>query len=631
LKVPLFGVLAECGLRSASGSFGRLLGQLEKFRVHPEADVFGLNGNPAVPLGLRSRHTVCQACKTDSYSHGDGDQARRSQPGATSWWRIVRVDHCRPSSIRGSVIGPAGGNIPSDSLSGRCSKSLLDLPVARTLVRALPRDNVAQDDRRARHQLAPDASSAESASPGDEGPRIALRYNALIRVWGTLVELLRKRLGFRNVARYWEKHGEDPAILLSGAPLVEAEGYHDRNRLEDRFLGRCREAERAEAERREQAHQEELGRVQRLAKTQASEKRWLAFAVLFLSLSVAFAAALIYQASQVIRYEREEMQRQAEEARLAEQLSELNNAKAAFAEKQRADAEKAANTQVARINQVTNVLLLSRDLASMTTAASSTEWNVGVIRLRALQSRLKLDSFFSPFDNLLRQVTESTPKEYGPDSQANLLALDIIHKLRDHLLTQGDSLAEPLLKSLRDVAFRKIELVADGTTEQLSQRPFIESEAYRREFWDLYWGELAMYEGDDVESAMVGFGRSLRAIQDDLSQTSKEQLAAVEERFKSLKKEDVARLTRALLAQNTAPEEFRGLVRTPASRRPSKAQLDELRARRAELRNALQRERALDILPRGPSPGQRGREPGCAEDETMTPRAPDFDPARGAA
>jgi hypothetical protein len=32
----------------------------------------------------------------------------------------------------------------------------------------------------------------------------------------------------------------------------------------------------------------------------------------------------------------------------------------------------------------------------------------------------------------------------------------------------------------------------------------------RRRFWELYWGELAMVEGEQVANAMVAFGNALR-------------------------------------------------------------------------------------------------------------------------
>src|SRR5262249_16321604 len=144
------------------------------------------------------------------------------------------------------------------------------------------------------------------------------------------------------------------------------------------------------------------------------------------------------------------------------------------------------------------------------------------------------DPVLRPFLDQVRDVMKDKPGDgFGPDSSSNLAALRISQRMRNQIVARNDPVLDRLLRSLRAVAYKKAKLVTDGIVAHLGAgEPFVVSAAYRNEFWNLYWGELVMFEGAEVETAMVGFGRKLKEIEAEVTQATPEQFAALESQLK---------------------------------------------------------------------------------------------------
>jgi hypothetical protein len=197
-----------------------------------------------------------------------------------------------------------------------------------------------------------------------------------------------------------------------------------------------------------------------------------------------------------------------------------------------------------------------------------------------------------PFLDQVRDVMKEKPGDgFGPDSSSNLAALRISQQMRNRIVERNDPVLDRLLRSLRAVAYKKAKLVTDGIVALLGAgEPFAVSEAYRNEFWNLYWGELVMFEGPEVETAMVGFGRKLKEIEAAVTQATPEQFAALENQLKGYLAKDFRRVARELVSRGTLPTDLRNLVTTQSHRPASKAQIDQLRSLRDELHRALDKE-----------------------------------------
>jgi hypothetical protein len=71
------------------------------------------------------------------------------------------------------------------------------------------------------------------------------------------------------------------------------------------------------------------------------------------------------------------------------------------------------------------------------------------------------------------------------------------------------------------VDYSTVEFCADHICKLLENgQAFSVAEPYVREFWVLYWGDLPIFEGSNVEEAMVSYGNKLREIRQQVQPQS---------------------------------------------------------------------------------------------------------------
>jgi tRNA A-37 threonylcarbamoyl transferase component Bud32 len=91
-------------------------------------------------------------------------------------------------------------------------------------------------------------------------------------------------------------------------------------------------------------------------------------------------------------------------------------------------------------------------------------------------------------------------------------SLDLAHACRDSWLNTVDKEFPTLANTIRSQLYKRACHTADQLAGALSWEG---AGAARQEFWELYWGELAIVESAEVESTMVAIGGVLRAWRPD--------------------------------------------------------------------------------------------------------------------
>jgi len=97
-------------------------------------------------------------------------------------------------------------------------------------------------------------------------------------------------------------------------------------------------------------------------------------------------------------------------------------------------------------------------------------------------------------------------REGAPPKELRRLALQLAHACRDSWLRsvgqESPQIEQRIRKLLYDRACRR-------AAELAGARDWAQAKQIRREFWELYWGEMAIIESKDVEKVMVAIGRIL--------------------------------------------------------------------------------------------------------------------------
>ncbi|HEX8202664.1 MAG TPA: hypothetical protein VF590_19460, partial [Isosphaeraceae bacterium] len=161
---------------------------------------------------------------------------------------------------------------------------------------------------------------------------------------------------------------------------------------------------------------------------------------------------------------------------------------------------------------------LTRALAEIG-IGNEAERRIALRRLDALAadtgSYPEITSFLAEYAAILDRVRHgaSSPEELN---RVQLAALDAGHRLRDRVLRSATPELVAVLADERKLAFEIVQFCAAQTVATFAERPYREADPYVREFWILYWGEMAQVEGRRVESAMVRFGRTLQEIDENV-------------------------------------------------------------------------------------------------------------------
>jgi hypothetical protein len=326
-----------------------------------------------------------------------------------------------------------------------------------------------------------------------------LQSEALTRTWFRLSLWMEQRVRFRDAAKYWDKQNRNSAAYISGQLLDEARGYHDLNELERLYVKSSRT--------------DEL-RVRRAL--------WVWVAILAVVSIGALCGWMTAHYSEL-------------RARKAgEELEEKNK------DLIRAEAQlTSANIDLKKEKQVRenkqrlgNMALLTRALSEVATARNSAERTIALRRWEILSQNLKQDdTFFATFLNTRQDEITSAMKNASSRAGFNRVAreaLNVGRQLKNEALSLDDPDVSATLKSMRAISYGTARLCAEQIVENFATHPYANAEAYLKEFWTLYWGELAILEGPRVEKGIVEFGKQLDTIDRAMEQRISPELKSAE-------------------------------------------------------------------------------------------------------
>jgi serine/threonine protein kinase len=97
---------------------------------------------------------------------------------------------------------------------------------------------------------------------------------------------------------------------------------------------------------------------------------------------------------------------------------------------------------------------------------------------------------------------------FPPDPRLRQLALELAHACRQSWLKTIDREFPAIGRRVRTQLYT---CACSATASLARSRGPAQAREFRREFWELYWGELAIVESRPVERAMIRFGHVLRA------------------------------------------------------------------------------------------------------------------------
>ena len=431
---------------------------------------------PAGPERLPREETVLaefQAGTVEQVAGAADDWFRRLPESDRKLVRriLVRLVRLRPETRHFRAIG-----VPRSELEPLDSKEKLD-----ALLDGLMKAGVVRIE----------------AGEKPEDDRVSLRYEAISRAWKPYADWLDQRLRFRDAASYWEASDRDRSALIRDSLLDEAMEYQDRNGLEERYVAASRERERS----------------------QNWATRIATGVLAVVALAAAIAAAVAWH--QMSRANREEQSAREQQAAAESQRKRADEA--AQEAKRRADEAERAGQAARRAEsalkakfKLSYMVTFTRTLAEIGTAGDDAERLLAVHRLEVLSEGLRDDRDFAPILTKLAgdlgRVREGTASSVDLQRIA-LLALSVGRTLKAGALEVQDPDLIAELKAQRILAYRTARFCAEQIVATIEKQPFMAADAYNKEFWLLYWGELGIVEGAGVESAMVKFGRKLREIE----------------------------------------------------------------------------------------------------------------------
>ncbi len=322
-----------------------------------------------------------------------------------------------------------------------------------------------------------------------EEDRIGLRFDALARSWAPYAGWVDQRVRFRDAAEFWDASRQDRTALISDNLLDDALDYQDKNELELKFVAASRDREK-------------------------SQTRKYRFAVCILAVVTSCAIASAIMAFR----QRQSAAQSAEDARTSRDLADIMRHRAEIEKKNAEDAANRATRAAAALQakvKLSNMVTVTRTLAEIGTAVSDAERQIAVYRIEILAKTLGGDPDFDPI--FQGPAAELAHAKQGDASAKDLeriafRALEAGRKLKGTALQVQDPDLLKELKAQRAVSYLMARFCAEQIVASFKAHPFTEADPYVKEFWLLYWGELGIVEGSAVESAMVHFGKRLRAI-----------------------------------------------------------------------------------------------------------------------
>jgi len=327
-----------------------------------------------------------------------------------------------------------------------------------------------------------------------ETDQITLRDSSLLTSWETYRRWLKERLAFRQHVISWDRNGRPQKDLYEADARAEARSYGDRNALERQFI---------DESRRKEIWQNERNRLLKYV-----------FAVLAV---VALTGLLCTGISAYMWYlnalnaKRDRDLAKAQEA-IAKQQKSIAQEKSELAEERRKVLEDR--------QRLAEMLSLVRTLAVIGTG-SDAEREIAFQRLDAYKEKLsgtpEIGKLFKDEGQRLESIRKRTNSEEDL-KMVQIDALNLARVYKNKVLNAPRSVvpddALQSLKDERDVIFDTVEFCTSEIVKVATSanRPYHDADAYLKEFWVLYWGEMGLVEGKRVQSAMVQFGAVLKQI-----------------------------------------------------------------------------------------------------------------------
>jgi hypothetical protein len=352
----------------------------------------------------------------------------------------------------------------------------------------------------------------------DELERVALRSPELMTDWPALKDRLADRLAFRREAERWAASGRPVSGLADGERLEDARRFHDRNAIEREYVvesayRQAQRAEQAEAARR-QAEADRRAKWVWRGLAAAAVIGWV-FAAVGWARSTNWAEQLEWRNNELRTKSEQLVTANKELDRESKELSKATGERQAIS-------DRLDRLQKARLRWLT-AAQLTRALGELVAARTPSERALASDRVKFMSDRTKetgvLNDLLTPETTDAINGVRDAPEKYAHD------VLAVGRKVADEARKNAD-MAE-YLTEMRQVPYRTAMACADQLVKLAeSKRPLTEGEAFAREFWTLYWGEMVMVEGRDVEIAMVKFGGVLGRIDKKAEAISNEELDA---------------------------------------------------------------------------------------------------------
>jgi hypothetical protein len=348
--------------------------------------------------------------------------------------------------------------------------------------------------------------------------RLQLALEALVRRWPGLAQLLEKRRLFRDAALFWDRHHRDAAALVAGSLLKEAEGYRDLNKLEHEFVN----ASEAEAKRLDEETQRTHRKELELKYTRRLVRAWRIVGILVGLSLVLVVGFVIWQQilNQQLTYayiQLYEANQKTEE--LNRQLEAVNRE---LAKQKRSEEKARKKAQSERL--LWRTLALVQLLPEILEANTSAKREIARIHLkyppRAILEDPLVNRFLKDSEGTIAAIFDLKENNNAPNHPAvtflvaerqEFLILEITRRWRNQLLDLKDDEVKEVLKSIRRTSFGTLGAIAQQLASGAEKgKTLRELDAFRREYWKLYWGKLGLVEGHKVESAQVYFGQAVR-------------------------------------------------------------------------------------------------------------------------
>lgn len=344
------------------------------------------------------------------------------------------------------------------------------------------------------------AAGVVRVTKGDDDAmdRVALRAPELIDQWDTLSGWLTGRRDFRESVAAWARAGKPEALLAAGDALDDARRYHDRNLAERQYVI---------ASAYHQARLLEKGKTDRRAK-------WVFAVAAVVFAGVALAATFLWRwsvnaAAQEIADAKVTAARDLAAAEADVRIKELTFEAAKERQKQ-IDNELSLRKKRQRLVNLTRVI---RALAELGTAGADRD--VARWRWDGLVATLEKDSEF--LDQLETYGFKRADLKLPADDPAALRsarqALNAARRLKAEAATDPDT--REALDDMRDATYETVVKAVQHAVDTYRDRSrsFADAIPAVREFWTLYWGEMGLFEGDQVIAGMRAVGDQLKAIE----------------------------------------------------------------------------------------------------------------------